>query len=199
MSCQTTSDRSLSKMKVSTLDLDTMCRPGARLIINQDGSTSHDAIRLNSPTTPIPFTSENGSVPTDPVPHYAPPKIMVHKPSQSSQGDVSGSRTIDEMLAKERGVTPSDLPPAATKQPPDIPRSSVNPRPIDTPTGPGVRRIVRVRKRSLFVRKARNAAARKTILKITLGRQLAMPTKEALRQLAHGEIVMEEPVGTPSP
>lgn len=38
----------------------------------------------------------------DPVPYYANPKIMVHKPSKSFQSDASGPRTIDEILARER-------------------------------------------------------------------------------------------------
>ena len=45
----------------------------------------------------------------------------------------------------------------------------------------------KIRKRNLYVRKARNIAARKVILKLALGRQLAEETKPALRRLAHGE------------
>ena len=48
---------------------------------------------------------------------------------------------------------------------------------------------VKVKKRKTALRKARNLAARKIILKATLGRQLAVPTKEALRRLAKGEDV----------
>lgn len=50
----------------------------------------------------------------------------------------------------------------------------------------------KVKKRSLYLRKARNLAARKTILKATLGRQLAIPTKQSLRQLANGETAVAE-------
>lgn len=46
------------------------------------------------------------SVPSDPIPYYATPKIMVHKPSESFQSDTSGPRTIDEILARERGDLP---------------------------------------------------------------------------------------------
>ena len=37
---------------------------------------------------------------TDPVPQYAKPKILVKKPSDSSVSDMSGPRTIDEVLHK---------------------------------------------------------------------------------------------------
>lgn len=52
-------------------------------------------------TPPAPV-KDRVSVPGDPVPYYATPKIMVHKPSKSSQSDTSGPRTIDEILARER-------------------------------------------------------------------------------------------------
>ncbi len=117
---------------------------------------------------------------------------MVHRPSQSSQSDRSGLRTIDEVLAKERAAPTIEQRLQNTEHEQD-PVPSVVPRLIDTPTGKGVHKIVKVKKRSLFVRKARNLAARKTILKMTLGRQLAAPTKQALRQLAHGETIIDEP------
>ena len=46
---------------------------------------------------------------------------------------------------------------------------------------------LQTKKGKLYLRKARNAAARKVILKITLGRQLASETKPKLRKLAKGE------------
>lgn len=55
------------------------------------------------------------------------------------------------------------------------------------PTIEVVHKALKVKRRSLYLRKARNLAARKTILKVTLGRQLAVPTKQSLRQLASGE------------
>lgn len=60
------------------------------------------------------------------------------------------------------------------------------------PTGAVVHKELKVKKRSLYLRKARNVAARETILKITLGRQLAVPTKQSLRQLANGESAIAE-------
>ena len=44
-----------------------------------------------------------------------------------------------------------------------------------------------VRKRSLYLRKVRNIAARKVVLNATLGRQMGERTKKRLRQLAKGE------------
>ena len=48
---------------------------------------------------------------------------------------------------------------------------------------------VKVKKRRLVLRKARNLAARRIVLKATLGRELAVPIKEALRRLAKGDCV----------
>lgn len=114
---------------------------------------------------------------------------MVHRPSQSSEEDIPASRTIDEILANERQSAPergnSQLPHAT----PDgnlidePPMQSMSLRPIAWQAP----RDQKVHKRSLYLRKLRNAAARKTILKATLGRQLAVPTKQMLRLLANGE------------
>lgn len=49
-----------------------------------------------------------------------------------------------------------------------------------------------VKRRKLYLRKARNLAMRKTVLKVMLGRQLAGQTKPALRMLAHGETLLPE-------
>ena len=136
------------------------------------------------------------SAPADPVPYYATPKITVQRPTDSFQSDISGPRTIDQVLAKEReGQSSEESTPATDDAPaaPAPPVSSFMPRMIDTPTGTGVHKIVKVRRRSLYLRKARNIAARKTILRMTLGRQLASPTKQALRQLANGETIIDEP------
>ena len=65
---------------------------------------------------------------------------------------------------------------------------AVIPHPTDA-TQPPACVPVKVKKRKTALRKARNLAARKIILKATLGRQLAVPTKEALRRLAKGEDV----------
>ncbi len=55
----------------------------------------------------------------------------------------------------------------------------------------------RVGKGKKFVRKVRNAACRPIVLKVILGRELACPTKEALRMLARGEELPPELVLRP--
>lgn len=49
-----------------------------------------------------------------------------------------------------------------------------------------------LKRRKLYLRKARNLVMRKTLLKAMLGRQLAGQTKPALRTLAHGERLLPE-------
>ena len=53
-----------------------------------------------------------------------------------------------------------------------------------------------MKKRKLYVRKVRNVAARKFILKVTLGRELAGPTKRKLRRLAKGRDVDTDDIKT---
>lgn len=65
-----------------------------------DVVTNADATPAPLPVAPV---RDRISVPGDPIPYYATPKIMVHKPSESFQSDTSGPRTIDEILARERG------------------------------------------------------------------------------------------------
>lgn len=48
-------------------------------------------------------------------------------------------------------------------------------------------KMPKIKRRKLYLRKARNVAARKVILNVALGRELALDTKPALRRLAHGE------------
>lgn len=48
-------------------------------------------------------------------------------------------------------------------------------------------RHTKLKRRNLYIRKARNAAARKVVLEAALGRELAKRTKPALRRLANGE------------
>lgn len=158
-------------------------------------------------TTPITPVMERISVPTDSTPKHTTPKIMVHKPSGSSQSGTSGARTIDEVLAYERRVSspealPSAVPPEslpAAELPDSLPdtgspsvsnRPSAIPQLTAVPTGAAAPGELKVKKSSLYLRKARNLAARKSILKITLGRKLAFPTKQALRKLAHGEDII---------
>ena len=129
------------------------------------------------------------SGPSNSVPYYATPKIMVHKPSQSSEAEHPASRTIDEVLANERPSLPQERDSQAPYSTQDgnltdaPPMQSMSLRPIAWQAP----KDQTVKKRKLYLRKLRNAAARKTILKATLGRQLAIPTKQMLRLLANGE------------
>ena len=54
---------------------------------------------------------------------------------------------------------------------------------------------IRVKRRKLALRKTRNVCARKLLLKASLGRQLAIPTKEALQRQARGEDVTIADIG----
>lgn len=139
-------------------------------------------------TTPIPPLMDRVSVPSTSVPYYATPKIMVHRPSQSSE-ETPASRTIDQVLANERQSMPQETTSQSSHTTPDVslmtesPMQSMSLKPIAWQAPPDQK----VQKRKLYLRKMRNAAARKTILKATLGRQLAIPTKQMLRLLANGE------------
>lgn len=137
------------------------------------------------------------SVPSTSVPYYATPKIMVQRPSQSSEEENPASRTIDEILANERQSVPEGGNSRLPHPTPDgnlidePPMQSMSLRPIAWQAP----KDQKVRKRSLYLRKLRNATARKTILKATLGRQLAVPTKQMLRLLANGEnLTIPEPL-----
>ena len=129
------------------------------------------------------------SVPSNSVPYHATPKILIHKPSQSSEAENPASRTVDEVLANERRSLPQEgsdqpfeesVPDGNLIDGPPMQSMSLAPIAWQNPQDH------KVHKRKLYIRKLRNAAARKTILKATLGRQLAVPTKQMLRLLANG-------------
>ena len=140
---------------------------------------------------------------TDPVPYYAKPKILVQKPSDSSVSDISGPRTIDDVLTNEHLASSlQSLPKVGdlTKVPPmpapdgqlpeaQVPGVQVPGVPVTLVSVPALPKTPQIKKRSKAVRKTRNLAARKTILKVLLGSELAGPTKQALRLLAKGEKV----------
>ena len=138
-------------------------------------------------TTPITPLMDRVSVPSTSVPYYATPKIMVHRPSQSSEENPA-SRTIDEVLANERQSMPQETNSESSHTTPD---ATLDECPMQTmslkPIAWQAPEDQKVKKRKLYLGKMRNAAARKTILKATLGRQLAIPTKQMLRLLANGE------------
>ena len=155
---------------------------------------------LATSTTPIPHVVDEISGPSSSVPYYATPKIMVHKPSQSSEAENPASRTIDEVLANGRqslpqerkSPTPHSTQDANMADAPPMQTMSVRPTAWQAPEDQ------KVRKGKLYLRKFRNAAARKTILQVTLGRQLAIPTKQMLRLLANGENLTVPDLSKPS-
>lgn len=130
---------------------------------------------------------------------------MVHKPSSSSVSEGPDTLTIDEVLARERQAEslttippmPTALPAPAWKVPdaitagPDATGNLPN-VPIGVPGLPDASKTLKQKKRVAYKWKARNLAARMTILNATLGRQLAGPTKQALRSLAKGQTVALE-------
>lgn len=144
--------------------------------------------------TPDKAVKGGVSVPSNSIPYYATPKIMVHKPSQSSETEASGSRTIDEVLGKERRASFQQELPRDTdlySATPILRLVPVSPRSTEI-QAQDIPNELKLKKRKRYLRKLRNAAARPTILKASLGRQLATPTKQALRILAIGESVTVE-------
>ena len=131
---------------------------------------------------------------------------MVQKPSDSSVSDLSGPHTIDKVLASERlASSQQSLPkagelttvppnPASEWQVPEVPASGMQ---VPVVSVPALAKTPQIRRRTKVMRKTRNVAARKTILKILLGRQLAGPTKQALSMLAKGENVDLENLAVP--
>ncbi|KAK4698183.1 hypothetical protein P7C71_g43, partial [Lecanoromycetidae sp. Uapishka_2] len=137
-----------------------------------------------------------------PVSYLAIPKIMIHKPSSSSYSGIHDPRTIDQVLASERQAeTLTAMPPIPIDPQtpecklPDLDSVSSGETgklykvPIGVAGYSDASKALKQKKRVAYKWKARNLAARETILKATLGRQLAGPTKQILRSLAKGEPV----------
>ena len=120
------------------------------------------------------------------------PIIKIQRASRSSDHSEAAPehgfqpQTIDSILVKEhptsfeQGIKKgSDLVATLPVAPNNLPEVPCLP---EAPIVP-----IKIRKRHTALRKTRNALARKTFLKIGLGSQLAVPTKEALRLLAKGQ------------
>ena len=135
---------------------------------------------------------------TDSVPYYAKPKITIQKPSESDISDISAQRTIDDVLAEERLVSSqtslpqpgglSTVPPISA---PDWQLPDVQGLGVEVPgvSALEVPKVPKMKKRSKAVRQTRRITGREIVLKALLGRQLAKPTKLALKSLAKGENV----------
>lgn len=161
-----------------------------------DGKTVPEEGAPGSKVRPV---YENNSIPGE-VSRPGVPKIKVQEPSEASVAngasleDPARPRTIDNILAEQHqmslqqeGQHISDMIPSqqATNM------VSLPPVPTDL-SGLKIPTAPKAKKRQLAIRKARNIAARKIILKAVLGRTLAVPTKQALKRLANGEVVTVE-------
>ena len=121
--------------------------------------------------------------------------------------DISAPRPIDDVLAEERLVsTETSLPqpdglgsvppiPAPDWQLPDVQAPGVE---VPRISAPDVPKVPKMKKSSKAVRQARRIAGRGIVLKVLLGRQLAGPTKQALKSLAKGENVNLDKLGVPA-
>ena len=121
--------------------------------------------------------------------------------------DISAPRPIDDVLAGERLVsTETSLPqpgglgsvppiPAPDWQLPDVQAPGVE---VPGISAPDVPKVPKMKKSSKAVRQARRIAGRGIVLKVLLGRQLAGPTKQALKSLAKGENVNLDKLGVPA-
>lgn len=127
------------------------------------------------------------------------PRIYVQNPSDATENDVPSSVRKVSVFRENSIKGPRPLPSATGTA--TIRKSSSSRRPSgptnpeaakDAATNDGELRTPPLKKRKLYLRKARNVAARTVILKITLGRELAKQTKPALRRLAKGEYVVFE-------
>lgn len=126
------------------------------------------------------------------------PKIFVQNPSDATEVDVpsftrklpagngtpiNAPRTLKSATAAAEGRRPSAVGGPLSR--PKIEAANDQGTNEEPKTPP-------LKRRKLYLRKVRNAAARKVVLEITLGRELAKQTKPTLRRLAKGEYVTFE-------
>ena len=124
------------------------------------------------------------------------PKIHVQNPTDVTEPEVAPRK----MSASRRNSlnTPRSLQSAIGGAPgrrptlPGTPPAFIDSKPAEDPVTNEEPKLPPLKKRKRYIRKARNVAARKIILEITLGRELAGPTKRKLRRLATGEDVGAE-------
>lgn len=122
------------------------------------------------------------------------PKIFIQRATGTSDSDVRIPLSKVSAFTERTMEEPRPLPVAPGKSqgrnqglPAELLESKQNPLMIETGSDAEEPATPRIKRRKLYLRKARNAAARKVILNLTLGRQLADQTKPALRLLASGE------------
>lgn len=105
------------------------------------------------------------------------PKIYIQNPTDGTEPETYAPRSSQSATrgaVRRRSTFPGKPPAFIDSKAAEDPGTSEEPK-MPPP-----------KKRKLYLRKVRNAAARKTILKITLGRELAKQTKAKLRKLAKG-------------
>ena len=85
--------------------------------------------------------------------------------------------------------------PAPAWQLPDVQAPGVE---VPGVSAPDVPKAPKTKKTSKVVRQTRRLAGREMVLKVLLGRQLAGPTKQALKSLAKGENVNLDKLGVPA-
>lgn len=117
------------------------------------------------------------------------PKIFIERASDAPDIDPPWSMprlpTIEEKRQEGKlrkalagALSPGPKAPSTGSHSPVLPQIAED---MEEPKTPKIKR------RKLYLRKARNVAARKVILNVALGRELAHETKPALRRLAQGE------------
>ena len=128
------------------------------------------------------------------------PKIHVQNPTDVSEPELAPRRLSasrkDSLTAPRALQSAIRGPPGRRPTLPGTPPAFIDSNPAEDSITNEEPKSRPVKKRKLYVRKVRNVAARKFILKVTLGRELAGPTKRKLRRLAKGRDVDTDDIKT---
>lgn len=127
------------------------------------------------------------------------PRILIQQPSEASDARggsprvAAAPRIIERPLPVERRDS-FEQARARINQEIASEIAKLSPRPMSDADAQVEPKALRPRKSAIAVRRTRNACVRRTFLKGLLGRELAGPTKTALRKRARGEQVTIEDV-----
>ncbi|KAL8927653.1 MAG: hypothetical protein Q9172_001282 [Xanthocarpia lactea] len=147
--------------------------------VNSPTSSKSEKVHKNKPLDDPFLPADNTEGPSNAESSLPPPKIVVR----------------DASSAEDSIQTPSLLAPATTpvRDSSTLPRRQTtfialgepldHERPVKLP----------MKSRKLFIRKARYAILRQPILNAALGGQVGPQAKQALKKLAHGELIVVEP------
>ncbi|KAL8999682.1 MAG: hypothetical protein Q9169_001499 [Polycauliona sp. 2 TL-2023] len=124
-------------------------------------------------------SGENREGPSDAASSLPPPKIVINKATSAEESSQSPSL-----------VVPTTTP---TQEGPSLPRRQTTFVALGEPLNDERPIKLPIKGRKLYVRKARNAILRQPILNAALGRQVGTTTKQALKKLANGELIVVEP------